>query len=206
MRFQRSLPTAVRSHSRGMASSGRMSIFTSSASISRCRTERQSSLRTSSISARSSRPTAGVSRWRANAPAGVARYGSQMLDGTGAVRITDTAGRLQGTPRWSPDGRWIAYDVLEQSGEYGIYVLDAAGGSPRSLTARGSVSELVAGRQVDLLQVEPQRVRLAVWRIPTLAGGTPQPVTDTGAHAVWESWDGALLVLQPGRRAVLRER
>ena len=42
------------------------------------------------------------------------------LDGTGAVRITDAAGKLHGTPRWSPDGRWIAYDALEASAEYGI--------------------------------------------------------------------------------------
>ena len=117
------------------------------------------------------------------------------VDGTGAVRITDTAGKLQGTPRWSPDGRWIAYDVLEQSGEYGIYVLDAAGGSPRPLTARGSIPSW--SRDGKSIYFRSNRSgRDAVWRIPA-AGGTPEQVVEAG-HAAWESWDGTRLYYSRG--------
>src|SRR5207253_1039735 len=31
-------------------------------------------------------------------------------DGSGVVQMTNRLGRTQGTPRWSPDGRWIAFD------------------------------------------------------------------------------------------------
>jgi Tol biopolymer transport system component len=112
------------------------------------------------------------------------------VDGTGAVRITDTFGKLQGTPRWSPDGRWIAYDVFDPSGDYSLYVLDAAGGSPRLLTARGSIPSW--SRDGRWIYFRSDRSgRNAVWRIPA-AGGTPLQLID-GAHAAWESWDGSEL-------------
>ena len=43
-------------------------------------------------------------------------------------------GRGQGSPRWSPDGRWIAYDAQAEDGNWDIYVIEAAGGQPRRLT------------------------------------------------------------------------
>ena len=109
------------------------------------------------------------------------------MDGSGAVRITDTSGKLQGTPRWSPDGQWIAYDALEQSGEYGIYVIDAAGGSPRPLTARGvfrvgreTASGSISGRTVA---VETGLANSACW-------WNPGANVEAGGIAAWESWDG----------------
>jgi eukaryotic-like serine/threonine-protein kinase len=118
------------------------------------------------------------------------------VDGSGAVRITDASGRLQGTPRWSPDGRWIAYDALEESGEYGIYVIDAAGGSARPLTARGAVPSW--SRDGKWIYFRSSRSgRDEIWRIPP-TGGTPEQITEAGGIAAWESWDGTLLYYSRG--------
>jgi Tol biopolymer transport system component len=38
-----------------------------------------------------------------------------------------------GSPRWSPDGRWIAFDSTA-AGSPDVYVIGAAGGTPRRLT------------------------------------------------------------------------
>jgi Tol biopolymer transport system component len=123
------------------------------------------------------------------------------VDGSGAVRLTDTSGKLQGTPRWSPDGRWIAYDVLDPSGDYSVYVLDAAGGAPRLLTARGSIPSW--SRDGKWIYFRSDRSgQYAVWRIPA-AGGTPVHLID-GAHAAWESWDGSELFY--GRGGALYSR
>ena len=111
------------------------------------------------------------------------------VDGSGAVRLTDTSGKLQGTPRWSPDGRWIAYDLFDQSGDYSIYVLDAAGGSPRALTASGSIPSWSRdGKWIYFRSIRSGNAE--VWRIPS-AGGTPEHLAD--GHAAWESWDGTEL-------------
>ena len=118
------------------------------------------------------------------------------MDGSGAVRITDASGKLQGTPRWSPDGRWIAYDALEESGEYGIYVIDAAGGSARPLTARGAVPSW--SRDGKWIYFRSNRSgRDEIWRIPP-TGGTPEQITEAGGIAAWESWDGTLLYYSRG--------
>jgi len=122
------------------------------------------------------------------------------VDGSGAVRLTDTAGKLQGTPRWSPDGRWIAYDAFDPSGDYSIYVLEAAGGSPRLLTPRGSIPSW--SRDGKWIYFRSGRSgRNAVWRIPA-AGGTAEHLVD--GQAAWESWDGTELVY--GRGGALYSR
>jgi dipeptidyl aminopeptidase/acylaminoacyl peptidase len=118
------------------------------------------------------------------------------VQGGGAVRITDFNGKSQGMPRWSPDGRWIAYDVLEESGDYGIYVIEAAGGSPRPLTAGGAVPSW--SRDGKWIYFRSNRSgRNEVWRIP-FPGGAPEQVTQTGGIAAWESADGRLLYYSRG--------
>jgi serine/threonine protein kinase len=49
-------------------------------------------------------------------------------DGTGLGALTRPTGRLQGSPRWSRDGRRIAFDASGPDAQMGIYVVDADGG------------------------------------------------------------------------------
>lgn len=54
------------------------------------------------------------------------------LDGGGARRLTTHAG-LEMRPRFSPDGKWLAF-TGEYDGNLDVYVLPVAGGEPRRLT------------------------------------------------------------------------
>jgi dipeptidyl aminopeptidase/acylaminoacyl peptidase len=63
---------------------------------------------------------------------------SASADGTGEPRQLTSGARSDTSPRWSPDGRWLAF-VSDRDGEdeksHGeLYVLPADGGEPRRLT------------------------------------------------------------------------
>src|SRR5947209_342498 len=53
-------------------------------------------------------------------------------DGTGLQRLTDNKARDM-YPRFSPDGRWIAFSS-DRDGNYDVYVVASEGGKPRQLT------------------------------------------------------------------------
>jgi dipeptidyl aminopeptidase/acylaminoacyl peptidase len=70
--------------------------------------------------------------WTANRRVGhIHRIG---LDGTGLVQLT-RGDRGESSPRWSPDGRFLAF-LTRRSGDEvtQVYLLDAAGGEARRLT------------------------------------------------------------------------
>jgi Tol biopolymer transport system component len=50
-----------------------------------------------------------------------------------ALALTSMGPTSLGSPRWSPDGRWIAFDRYE-NGHSVIYAIRAEGGQPRRLT------------------------------------------------------------------------
>jgi Tol biopolymer transport system component/DNA-binding winged helix-turn-helix (wHTH) protein len=62
------------------------------------------------------------------------------VDGSQRLRLTDPDMRV-GMPRWSPDGRWIAFQGTKASGGWKIYVVSAAGGTSEQL-ARGQDPQL----------------------------------------------------------------
>jgi Tol biopolymer transport system component len=75
------------------------------------------------------------------------RSGAQEIwvaqaDGSGPTQLTRGQGLWQGSPRWSPDGRRIAFDAQDENGRFDIWIIDADGGSPRRLT-HGSRNENV---------------------------------------------------------------
>ena len=59
-------------------------------------------------------------------------------DGRRARRLT-RAERFELRPRWSPDGRWIAFvsDAADDDVERAVYVIPARGGPRRRVVAGG---------------------------------------------------------------------
>jgi Tol biopolymer transport system component/predicted Ser/Thr protein kinase len=101
-------------------------------------------------------------------------------DGTQPVQLTNI-GRHSGTPDWSPDGRWIAFDSIGLDGLWQIWVIDAGGGTPRQLTT-GPSSNVRPRFSHDgkwILYSASLARRSDVYRVP-LGGGAPVQVTHNG--------------------------
>src|SRR3989304_1627042 len=62
-------------------------------------------------------------------------------DGSNVQRITDNAAR-DVYPRFSPDGRWIAFSS-HLYGNYDVFVVPASGGAPRRRTYHAGNDEVV---------------------------------------------------------------
>ena len=62
-------------------------------------------------------------------------------DGTGVQRITDNGAR-EVYPRFSPDGRWIAFSS-NRYGNYDVFVVPVSGGTPKRLTFHTSTDDVV---------------------------------------------------------------
>ncbi len=73
-------------------------------------------------------------------------------DGSDALQLTSLRS-FSGTPRWSPDGRWIAFDS-RPGAQSGVFVIGAEGGAPPPRDSPGDgrfCAKLVARRGVTLL-------------------------------------------------------
>jgi Tol biopolymer transport system component/tRNA A-37 threonylcarbamoyl transferase component Bud32 len=105
------------------------------------------------------------------------------LDGSDARTILPSVAGYHRYPRWSPDGRWIAY----QRGDgvrFDLFVVAAAGGEPRQLTRDRSIISglawlptsdgVVYGSSRD--NSIPYLPALRLWKIG-LDGGAPRAIT-----------------------------
>jgi hypothetical protein len=115
--------------------------------------------------------------------------------------LTESTGRGQGTPRWSPDGRWIAYDATGEDAVPHIYLVNADGGPSRRLTQWASVEQVPSWSRdgTSVYFVSNRAGRSDVYRMP-VAGGEPTQMTgNTRQHGcAWESWDATILYFKAG--------
>src|SRR5262245_5964684 len=63
-------------------------------------------------------------------------------DGTGVVRLTDNTAR-EVYPRFSPDGRWIAFSS-NRYGNNDVFIIPSTGGAPKRLTYHTGNDEVVS--------------------------------------------------------------
>jgi Tol biopolymer transport system component/DNA-binding winged helix-turn-helix (wHTH) protein len=110
-------------------------------------------------------------------------------DGDHPVQLTNI-GRHAGTPRWSPDGRWIAFDARVEDHAH-IYVVDAEGRNLHPITHGGSDNVVPSwsrdGRFIYF--ASPRTGSRQIWK-HSLEDGAERQLTEHGGFDPLESYDG----------------
>jgi Tol biopolymer transport system component/DNA-binding winged helix-turn-helix (wHTH) protein len=116
------------------------------------------------------------------------------VDGSGCDQITSLHGTA-GRARWSPNGRYIAFEFHPHERSE-IYMVEVPGGVPRLLpTIEGSDNLSPSwSRDGKWIYFASKRGGEAfqVWKMP-VAGGTPTQLTKRGGISPVESFDGRYL-------------
>jgi Tol biopolymer transport system component len=115
-------------------------------------------------------------------------------DGTGLFQLTSGPENYHGSPHWSPDGRWIAFDARGKEGRWNIKVVDSSGGQAHQLTD-GPFSNNVPNWSHDgnwIYFGSNRTGRFEIWRVAA-QGGTAKQITRDGGHTAAESPDAKTL-------------
>ncbi|HTR25184.1 MAG TPA: winged helix-turn-helix domain-containing protein [Terriglobales bacterium] len=114
-------------------------------------------------------------------------------DGSNLVQLTSMGGPLTGTPRWSPDGRWISFDS-RPGAHPNIHIVSSDGGPVRRFNNDTS-DDGVASWSHDGKWIYFASNRSGSWQVwkRTADGGSPVQVTSNGGFAPIESADGKYL-------------
>jgi Tol biopolymer transport system component/DNA-binding winged helix-turn-helix (wHTH) protein len=127
-------------------------------------------------------------------------------DGANQAQLIDRGPYLTGTPRWSPDGRWIAFDSRSndagREGNADIYLISAEGGQPRRLTS-DPAEDVAPSWSRDGKWIYFGSTRggaMQIWKVST-DGGQATQVTQQGGFEGFESMDGKQLYYAKGRLA-----
>jgi Tol biopolymer transport system component len=117
-------------------------------------------------------------------------------DGSNLTRLTSMNGAIVIGPRWSPDGRRIAfYATTGVSGQYQNYVIDAEGGPTLRLSRDDQALEAIPSWSRDgrsIYFVSGRSGSLQIWKMP-IDGGPPAQLTKAGGADAWEAPDGRSL-------------
>lgn len=115
-------------------------------------------------------------------------------DGSNLVQLMNRSRRFEGSPDWSPDGRFVVFEVQGDDGRWDIYRVTSSGGQEQRLTASGSDNSSPSySRDGRWIYFSSNRSgRSEIWRMPS-GGGEPVQVTRGGGYYAVESWDGKTL-------------
>jgi eukaryotic-like serine/threonine-protein kinase len=114
-------------------------------------------------------------------------------NGENLAQLTNSDSEPSGTPRWSPDGRWIAFDHRSNQG-WRIFVMATDGGRVRRLTADAG-EEIIPSWSADgrwIYYACDRSGRFEIWKTPA-EGGKAVQVTRGGGTVPFESPDGHTL-------------
>jgi Tol biopolymer transport system component/DNA-binding winged helix-turn-helix (wHTH) protein len=97
-------------------------------------------------------------------------------DGSNAVQLSSFGTLGTGTPRWSPDGKLIAFDS-RVGGEANIYLVDTHGGMPKKLTVDIRGNNLPSwshdGKWIYFVNGQDDH-KPTVWKVPAEGGHASQ--------------------------------
>jgi Tol biopolymer transport system component/DNA-binding winged helix-turn-helix (wHTH) protein len=112
-------------------------------------------------------------------------------DGSNPVQLTAVGGA--GTPRWSPDSEWVAFDASDRNGTK-VYKIKLGSGAPQLLTHDEFENRCPSwshdGKWVYFASSRTNDYQ--VWKVPA-DGGAAIQITKQGGHAALESTDGKLI-------------
>lgn len=126
-------------------------------------------------------------------------------DGSNQLKLTSMEPSV-GSPRWSPDGRTIAFDTFgETDGDNAIYLIDADGGPARRLAIEGRGVAQRPSWSYDgkwIYFTSRRSGSQQIWKVPS-TGGKPIQITREGGNHPFESPDGKI-VYYVGENSVWR--
>ncbi|MGI8743743.1 MAG: winged helix-turn-helix domain-containing protein [Bryobacteraceae bacterium] len=108
-------------------------------------------------------------------------------------------------PSWSRDGKWI-YFASEHSGDWQVWKVPAAGGTPVQVTRQGGHAALESPDGKTIYYAKNANAEPEIWQVPAEGGlETPVPLVRPGTWASWQVVDGGIIFVGPslGHRAVL---
>jgi Tol biopolymer transport system component/DNA-binding winged helix-turn-helix (wHTH) protein len=119
--------------------------------------------------------------WRSNA------------DGSDPLQLTSFHQGYSGTPRWSPDGKWIAFDY-KVTAHSQIHLVDPEGRNFHALTS-GNYENSVPSWSRDGKAVYFASNRTGKWQVwrRELSSGKETQITRHGGFAAFESYDAKAL-------------
>ena len=126
-------------------------------------------------------------------------------DGTNQVQLTFLRGPAAGSPQWSPDDRFIAFDSREK-GNGNIYVINSNGGTPRQLTTNTAEDNIPrwSGDGQWIYFSSNRTGTFQIWKI-SVDGSKEIQVTKKGGYASFESVDGnALYFVKSGQNDIMK--
>jgi Tol biopolymer transport system component len=120
---------------------------------------------------------------------GTSQVWLNTIDGDHPMQLTNI-GQQAGTPRWSPDGRWIAFDAHVESHSH-IFVVDAEGRNLHAITP-GDSDNYVPSWSRDGKSIYFASSRTGsrqIWK-HSLENGSERQLTEHGGFSPFESYDG----------------
>jgi Tol biopolymer transport system component/DNA-binding winged helix-turn-helix (wHTH) protein len=116
---------------------------------------------------------------------------SAESDGSNQLQLSRSPsdGEYTGTPRWSPDGKWISY------GHNGVYIMNATGGPLRKIgTCLGISSWSHDGKWIYCNGPPGAYQDSQIWKV-SVENGEAHQITRNGGFNAFESSDGKYIYL-----------